>query len=300
MQPQKWKQFEAIAHRIQKELTPDATVTLGDHLDGRISKTSRQIDISVRQRVGQYDILITIDCKDLAVPVDVKDVESVIELFKDVGSNKGAIVSAKGFTEAAKTRALASGLELYRLIDTQTEHWNFLLSIPVVYVFRFAKAYSLRFISSTPTPLVIPAGDPRLFEIFDGSKNRLGTIDEIIARRWNGSELPIEVGEHKEIPLVGLPILIRHERDLYHVEISFDLVVGQKLFFGKVPVRQVVGFYDEINKALIAKRFSIDAISFERVRSEWKEIESMESIAVRPLVGIVGAAKVESAFTQQE
>jgi hypothetical protein len=56
----------------------------GTLLPGVDSKTARQIDISVRKRTGQYSILIVIDCKDHAEPIDVKDMEAFAGMVKDV------------------------------------------------------------------------------------------------------------------------------------------------------------------------------------------------------------------------
>jgi hypothetical protein len=37
------------------------------------SGTERQIDVSIRQQVSQFPILVIIDCKDYAEPIDVVD-----------------------------------------------------------------------------------------------------------------------------------------------------------------------------------------------------------------------------------
>lgn len=80
----KWEKFEELVCEVQKKLSPDAVVKHNDHIIGAQSKTKRQIDISIRYRVGQYEILIVIDCKDYSTPVDIKSVESFIGLAKDV------------------------------------------------------------------------------------------------------------------------------------------------------------------------------------------------------------------------
>jgi hypothetical protein len=68
-------------------LAPDAEVLHDVKLDGRFSNTKRQIDVLVRQRVGQYEMLIVIDCKDYARPLDVKAVEEFHGLCDDVGAH---------------------------------------------------------------------------------------------------------------------------------------------------------------------------------------------------------------------
>lgn len=112
-----WKRFEELAAAIQTELASDARVTPNAKLPGK-SGGLRQIDILIEQRAGQYDLRIVVDCKDYKNPVDIKDVESFLGLVSDVGAHKGAMVAANGFTAAAKERAAAAGLDLFRLVDT--------------------------------------------------------------------------------------------------------------------------------------------------------------------------------------
>lgn len=72
----KWKRFEKLVYDLQKEFAGDAELTLNDTIKGVDSTVGRQIAIAIRRRVGQYPILIVIDCKDYEEPLDVKDVES--------------------------------------------------------------------------------------------------------------------------------------------------------------------------------------------------------------------------------
>lgn len=281
----KWRLFEEMVHKIQTSLSPDAQVKLDDRIEGKISGVTRQVDVTVRQKVGQYEILITIECKDLSAPVDVKDVEEVVGLFRDVGSNKGAIVSANGFTEAAKSVAAAAGISVYRLVDTSTTEWKALVALPAVCVFRSIESYNLTITSSTPTPLVIPAVDPRELEICDSNRVFLGKVGDIVRHKWNNKQLPLVAGTHSNLPLWNEPILLKNGNDYYHLEVFFNLTVVEKTYFGYVPIRQVEGFIDEQNSTLIAKQFMIEAVDFAKVEKEWKPIGSPSEIAVTYLLG---------------
>ena len=84
------RDLELLVAKIQKQLAPDSEVLHDVKLDGRESNRKRQIDVLVRQRIGQYEIQIVIDCKDYARPVDVKGVEEFYGLLLDVGAQKGA------------------------------------------------------------------------------------------------------------------------------------------------------------------------------------------------------------------
>src|SRR5262245_24130452 len=101
----KWRRFEEVVSSVQRAYAPNAEVSTNVRVLGRQSKTYRQVDIAVRTRVGQFELFIAIDCKDYREKVDVKDVETFIGLVHDVGANQGALVTTKGYTAAAKTRA---------------------------------------------------------------------------------------------------------------------------------------------------------------------------------------------------
>ena len=50
------------------------------------SGIDREVDIAIQQKIGQFDVLIAIDCKDYAQPVDIKPLEASLGLFKDIGA----------------------------------------------------------------------------------------------------------------------------------------------------------------------------------------------------------------------
>ena len=200
MKSKKWTRFERWA-RIQEELAPDAVVTHNDKIRGKVSGTFRQIDVSVKKQVGQYQIFIAIDCKDLARPADVKDVEEVIGLFKDIQANKGAIVSAKGFTPAAKARGQSAGLELYRLVDTGEHEWHAFVTIPMVYDFRGPSKYRLKFAWTGPFSTRETIGPA--VSVYDEDGNLLGTIADLMKKRWNEGALPIDPGEQMGVDVIG-------------------------------------------------------------------------------------------------
>lgn len=127
-----WKEFEILVAKIQKELAADSVVTHDDKIIGRKSERMRQIDVSIRSKIGQFDVLIIIDCKDYAEPVDVKAVEEFMGLVEDVGAQQAAIVAAKGFTIAAKKRAVEAGLGVYTVVDTDPHKWQVQVFLPVL------------------------------------------------------------------------------------------------------------------------------------------------------------------------
>jgi predicted Mrr-cat superfamily restriction endonuclease len=118
------KDLEILVAQIQKQLSPQAEVLHNVKLPSRTTSTTRQIDVLVKQRIGQYEMKIVIDSKDYKVPVDVKGVEEFYGLVTDVGANKGVLVCPAGFTKAAKERAEGFLIDLYRPVDTGDHKWK--------------------------------------------------------------------------------------------------------------------------------------------------------------------------------
>jgi restriction endonuclease Mrr len=145
----KWRRFEKLVVQVQKELAPDAVVTHDYRIRGCGSGISCQIDITAKQRGGQCDILIAIDCKDYDKPVYANKVEQFIGLVKDIRANKGVMVAANGFTYTAKRTRENAGLNLYRLVDTEAHDLQTYVNIPAVCDFRGVKNY--QFLFHTPT-----------------------------------------------------------------------------------------------------------------------------------------------------
>ena len=196
--------LEILVAKIQAQLAPDAEVIHNAKLPGRWSKADRQIDVLVRQKIGQYEMSIVLDAKDHARPVDVKGVEEFHGLVQDVGAHKGTPVCPKGFTEAAKARAAAFQIDLYSPIDTDPHKWTAKASAPAICDFREAMI-SFGVSMSAPMPFKIPHGFFSQLAAFDEAGANLGTPFETAIARWNEGRYPTEAREHHRLPIYDAP-----------------------------------------------------------------------------------------------
>jgi hypothetical protein len=85
------RDLELLVAKIQQQLAPKSEVIHNARLDGRLSQTSRQIDVLVRDRIGQFEMNIVIDAKDYARPVDVKGVEMLVETWRRLTKELGEL-----------------------------------------------------------------------------------------------------------------------------------------------------------------------------------------------------------------
>lgn len=83
-----------------------------DYIKGRRSGQRREVDVSLRSRVGSVDVLVIIECRDRSKAQGVTWIEQLASKRGDVGADKAVAVSAAGFTPGAQNLARSKQVEL--------------------------------------------------------------------------------------------------------------------------------------------------------------------------------------------
>lgn len=281
----KWSRFEDLAAEIQKTLAPSASVTQNDRILGRHSGVQREIDIAIRKNIGQYKLLIVIDCKDYKQPVDVKDVEAFIGLVEDVGANKGAIIAAMGFTKTAKNRAKKAGIDLHRLIDTDTHEWKMYVTMPTLIDYRELKSFSPKF--SWTGQCAIEYQDFRLMMIYQENGEPVDLLINLLSKRWEDGSLPIEAGRHGNISITKDQAFILSEGRMLPLNIKIEVLVVQHLYFGQLPISEIKGLSDEIDGGVMTTSFKTAPFCIEDVQKGWQNIDAVSDLAVEPVLSFM-------------
>jgi len=284
----KWKKFEKLVADVQQSLAPQAKVIHNDKVRGKSSNKLRQIDISIRQNVGQYSLFIAIDCKDYKDPVDINTIEEFMGKLKDIGANKGAIVSASGFTDGAKKIAINAGIDLYRLVDTDKHDWRAYVEMPVLCDFGNIKRYQFTYKSSVGGPCEISIIDPAALFLYRENGSEIDTALNLLIHKWNNNLLPVEPGIYEDIKLSDIPTCVKTEGKLYHLDVSVSIEVERNLYFGYLPIKEIKGFKDEQTGGVIFKALETDILDVREVAENWQKIESEEDLAVRPVLTLRG------------
>lgn len=126
-------QFERIAKRLYEMLSPDCVVTHNDKIMGSLSKSNRQIDVSIRGLVAGHELLIIVNTKNQQSRVDVNKVGELSSVMKDVGAHRGVIICNKGFTSGAKNSAKQCGIDLCQIHDAETRNWKLAIKFPIIW-----------------------------------------------------------------------------------------------------------------------------------------------------------------------
>lgn len=279
----KWKTFEELVARIQGDLAGDATIISNDKIVGKRTGVPREIDVSIRKKVGQFEILIVIDCKDYAKPLDVKDVEEFMGLAQDVGAHKAAMVSAQGYSAAAKMRAQDAGIELYRVLDSGHHPWRVESSLPAVCEMTGIRAFSLTY-AATGFFRMRTDIDHRQREIFDRDRRSLGKIGDLLHGNWNEGKFPRQPGTYRNLEFAPNPVLIETDGEFYEMNIRANLVVESRLYFGNIPLKEITGFHNELTGESIVKNIETESVEFAEIERSWPRINAIDEVAVKPVV----------------
>lgn len=284
-----FEEFEKLVAKIQKQLAPNAEILHNQKLPGRKSGRPRQIDVLVKDRIGQYDIQIIIDCKDYKKPADVKAVEEFYGLLEDVGAQKGVLVCPAGFSGTAKTRAEGLQIDLYSPVDTDPHKWQAKAEVPALCDFRSA-AISFGVGCRGPYPFMLPQDFFTTKVAFDQNDSELTTPFEGAIRKWNDGGFPDEVGVHENLPIFDtLEVKIDNG---YGMIIPVDLFAGinvqRELFYGLFPITRISGFKDEIRGGIITNAFEVGILSPEEIEADWQRIEKEADAPIHPVLGLIG------------
>lgn len=285
MDQPKWKKFEELVARIQTELAGDAVVTPNDSITGKRTCVPRQVDVSIRKKVGQFELLIALDCKDHGRPLDVKDVEEFMGLAQDVGAHKAGMVAAKGFSDTAKKRAQDAGIELYRVVDTGDHDWKSIVELPAVIEFTGVTKFSLTFLAPGEEPFEPPATkDLRALMLFDEQEQKLGTVRDLIGQKWNAREIPEQPGEYRNLPLAPKPTKYQSGGRFHRARVAVNVLVETRVHFGYWPISKVSGFFDEKTGTITTRNLEFADLSMVEVERGWPRIKSIAELAVRPVI----------------
>jgi len=278
----KWKRFEKKAFEIQKSLSAaSADVKYHDSIYGGDSKRSRQIDISIRSRIGSYPVLIVVECKDHKTPVNVTHVENFIQKIRDVRANKGVMISGKGFTKAARNIAEQHDIDLRRLIDTETVEWGDDVSVP----FLLERTYMASCSLEVHDFIELPLQHEKLLalELKTESGERVGAIQDILHQKWDSHDVPHLPGTHRVV--IGTKLYNDLTGVVQFGSIYASVVVEQAYYSGWVPIH-FEGFLNVKSGGIITRQLLtgvISPIAIEKGQIPgWKQIKDPSRLSPSP------------------
>lgn len=129
-----WREFEKLVARIEADAGPAGMIVKSpDHIKSKLTGKSREVDASVRMRVGTSEMLITIECRKRKHRQDVTWIEQLATKKQVIGAAKTIAVSSSDFSAQAHEVARHLGIDLRKLSEVTVADLNSLVKIDYVH-----------------------------------------------------------------------------------------------------------------------------------------------------------------------
>ncbi len=127
------RDLELLVARIEAELSAaGVAIKSPDHLPDRIAGGTREVDVSLRSKVGSADVLVIVECRDRRRREDVTWIEQVHSKRQAVGASRAIAVSSRAFSSKARIAAKNYGIEvrmLSQISDSDIRRWAGVLQV---------------------------------------------------------------------------------------------------------------------------------------------------------------------------
>ncbi len=119
--PRGGRALELLVARLEAAASAgEAEVRSPEYFTGRNSQSRREVDVTVRSKVGSTTVLVMFECRDRAKSEDASWIDQVAGKRGDIGADVAVAVSARGgFTRGARNAAARHGIYL-RTVDSIT------------------------------------------------------------------------------------------------------------------------------------------------------------------------------------
>jgi hypothetical protein len=280
------KELEELVFFLQKSVAPDALIRRNERIKGVKSKSTREIDISIRQRIGHSNILIVVECKDYGSPVHVKHMESFIEFLKDVQANKGIMVSSNAFTEGARNRAIEAGIDLYSLSDIKEKEAFEPITIPFLCQFLGIKWYQWKIESNVPQPIALGDNLTKDIHLVDYAGVPIGSGLNILHEKWNNNVIPHKPGQVENIEICNNNAFIPglHGDPPYSIVLHATISIEITTYFAELPLEIFKTYKDEIAGKAIAGIYKTKQFTLKEVENIWRKITSPSELPMKPKI----------------
>jgi Restriction endonuclease len=181
-------EYEKIAAGIYRMLSPSSHVQHDVKLLGKDSGTERQVDILIEDTVAGHKIAVAVDCKNWNSRIAVPDVGSFASFVKDIGMQKGVMLSKKGYSKNALRYAKQLGIDLCQLHDAASRNWKLDLRVPIV-VEELGITVGATFRAVLDRPTTLP-------DIMDASISGT-TIKKLFLDKQGQGNLNLSLGHHE-------------------------------------------------------------------------------------------------------
>lgn len=180
--PKRTNAFQELVAVIHSNLGNGWIVTESMFLQDEITGEKREVDVVAKATVANYDLFISIECRDHQRRADVTWVEGMAKKHESLPTSKLALWSKSGFTKAAMVKAAALKINTVSQANAATTDWATLARDLIGGHIQLATANFLPFIDLQPLGgKVVRLENVTETVIFDAQGNAVQSIPSILA-----------------------------------------------------------------------------------------------------------------------
>lgn len=266
-----WKRFEHKTKNIVEKLNPKFEAFENINIEGKLSKTYRQVDLQLIDPKN-YDF-IAFECKDHKRSIDTPKVEAFVTKLEDIGAKKGAIVSNSPYTQGAKNMAKAKNIDLLHIISTEDSNIRTRLYAPLIYSDIYVKSIQLVVGTSYSTRGTFTQENNNL--LLTSGNEKPETATNIFMSLWNADDTPLAHAKGNYIykpPIEDKFMFTIQGEKIPLSELEFHYEVGEKHYMAKIEIIDTEGIYNVNNETYQTKSMTTEAITPYNFQNDKNEI----------------------------
>lgn len=279
------KAYEELVYNLYKSLEPNADVRINDKILGE-SEIYRQIDVSIRTKVADHDLLIIIQAKDHKKRVDIKILGEFASVIRDVGASKGILISSSGFAKTIEKAAKKHKIDLCSAYDAEHLTWTGIVSIPVIrkvtdikFEIEFGFTVNEQLISASNGHIKIDAQKAKRIRKVNGE---IISVIEQFRKAWDGGEISVSNGK-SNFSMFEQGMEIEVMPNIFVVLTSLDVsyTVRYVNYFKFITPTDYAGIYNSINESFKATRVTYTDVIPGLDDGSWQLIDDISKISVK-------------------
>lgn len=133
-----WREFEKLVGRVEQALAgTNVSVTSPDRIPSLVTGRKREVDASLRARIGSAELLITIECRKRKAGQDVTWIEQLGCKKQAIGAARTIAVASSTFSADAIKAAAHYGIDLRVLSEvTEQDVQSWIVPHSVTHIFK--------------------------------------------------------------------------------------------------------------------------------------------------------------------
>jgi hypothetical protein len=154
--PKPGRALEMLTARIEGALSGlDVTVKSPDDPPDLVAGGTREVDVSLRSKVGSAEVLVIVECRDRGRRADIQWIDQVKTKRDAVGAAKAIAVASGDFSKKALTAARAYGIDtrtLAQVNSAEIKRWAGTLTMSLHETFFDKLTVTVKLIGTDPLP----------------------------------------------------------------------------------------------------------------------------------------------------